>query len=60
MNIFVSIEDSTFLKVAPIVHYSGTMIYNNGIASILEIPMADHYTGIRGICYSKVYDHDSL
>jgi hypothetical protein len=40
--------------------YSGTMICNNGITSILEIPMADHYTEIRGICYSKVYDHDSL
>jgi hypothetical protein len=60
MNIFVSTEDPTFLKVAPIVLYSSTMISYNGIASIVEIPMADHYTGIRGICYSKVYDHDSL
>jgi hypothetical protein len=60
VNIFVSTEDPTFLKVAPIVHYSGTMISNNGIASIVEIPMADHCMGIRGICYSKVYDHDSL
>jgi hypothetical protein len=49
-----------FLKFAPIVLYSGTMICNNGIASILKIPMADHCTGIRGIYYSKVYDHGSL
>jgi hypothetical protein len=39
--------------------YDDTMISDNGTASILEISMVDHYTGIRGICYSKVYDHDS-
>jgi hypothetical protein len=60
VGIFVSTEDPTFLKFAPIVPYSGTMICNNGIASIMEIPMADHYTGTRVICYSKVCDHDSL
>jgi hypothetical protein len=60
VNIFISTEDPTFLKVAPIVPYSGTMVSNNGTASIPKIPMADHYMGTRDICYSKVYDHDAL